>query len=173
MPDRYVSSARSWASVRHRLRSSPLASITCFGNGRWRDGTTHIVMSPLQFMQRLAARVPRPRLHLIRFHGVLAPHAKLRAAMVPCPHPADNRARSRSRSRACSSARAHELRAAAQARIRDRHRTVPALWRALEDYRRHRRSSGDCPDPHAPGLARARTAPIAGVATRSVPSGLT
>jgi len=27
--------------------------------------------------------VPRPRLHLIRFHGVLAPNAKLRALMVP------------------------------------------------------------------------------------------
>jgi Putative transposase len=39
----------------------------------WRDGTTHIKMSPLEFMQRLAALVPRPRLHLIRFHGVLAP----------------------------------------------------------------------------------------------------
>ena len=39
----------------------------------WRDGTTHIRMSPLEFMQRLAALVPRPRLHLIRFHGVLAP----------------------------------------------------------------------------------------------------
>ncbi len=31
-----------------------------------RDGTTHLVMSPLEFMQRLAALVPRPRLHLIR-----------------------------------------------------------------------------------------------------------
>ena len=49
----------------------------------WRDGTTHIVMSPLEFMQRLAALVPRPRLHLIRFHGVLAPNAKLRAMVVP------------------------------------------------------------------------------------------
>ena len=38
----------------------------------WRDGTTNLVMSPLEFMQRLAALVPRPRLHLIRFHGVLA-----------------------------------------------------------------------------------------------------
>ena len=28
----------------------------------WRDGTTHLVMSPLEFMQRLAALVPRPRL---------------------------------------------------------------------------------------------------------------
>ena len=49
----------------------------------WRDGTTHIVMSPLELMQRLAALVPRPRLHLIRFHGVLAPNSKLRAMVVP------------------------------------------------------------------------------------------
>ena len=49
----------------------------------WRDGTTHLVMSPLEFMQRLAALVPRPRLHLIRFHGVLGPNAKLRALVVP------------------------------------------------------------------------------------------
>jgi len=34
-------------------------------------------------MQRLATLVPRPRLHLIRFHGVLAPNAKLRALVVP------------------------------------------------------------------------------------------
>ena len=54
----------------------------------WRDGTTHLVMSPLEFMQRLAALVPRPRLHLIRFHGVLAPNAKLRALVVPQGPPA-------------------------------------------------------------------------------------
>ncbi len=40
-------------------------------------------MQPQEFMQRLAALVPRPRLHLIRFHGVLAPNAGLRAAIVP------------------------------------------------------------------------------------------
>ena len=45
----------------------------------------HIVMSPLEFMQRLAALAPRPRLHLIRFHGALALHTKLRAAIVPIP----------------------------------------------------------------------------------------
>jgi hypothetical protein len=53
----------------------------------WRDGTTHLVMSPLEFMQRLAALVPRPRLHLIRFHGVLAPNAKLRSLVVPLGPP--------------------------------------------------------------------------------------
>ena len=49
----------------------------------YRDGTTHIVMSPLEFMQRLAALIPRPRLHLIRFHGVLAPNARLRPEIIP------------------------------------------------------------------------------------------
>ena len=44
-----------------------------------------VSVSPLEFMQRLAALVPRPRLHLIRFHGALVPNAKLRAAIVPTP----------------------------------------------------------------------------------------
>ena len=34
----------------------------------------------MEFMQRLAALVPRPRLHLIRFHGVLAPDISFRRA---------------------------------------------------------------------------------------------
>ncbi len=58
----------------------------------WRDGTTHLVMSPLEFIQRLAALVPRPRLHLIRFHGVLAPNAKLRSLVVPQGPPKDEQA---------------------------------------------------------------------------------
>jgi hypothetical protein len=49
-------------------------------------------MSPLAFMQRLAALVPRPRLHLIRYHGVLAPNAKLRARVVPQQPPAPGHA---------------------------------------------------------------------------------
>lgn len=40
------------------------------------DGTMHIVMSPLEFMQQLAALVPRPRLSFILFHGVLAPNRR-------------------------------------------------------------------------------------------------
>ncbi len=40
-------------------------------------------MAPLEFLQRLAALVPRPRLHLIRFHGVLAPNSTLRPQIVP------------------------------------------------------------------------------------------
>jgi hypothetical protein len=49
----------------------------------YRDGTTHIVLDPLDLMARLAALVPPPRMHLRRFHGVFAPHSKLRAAVTP------------------------------------------------------------------------------------------
>jgi hypothetical protein len=38
---------------------------------------------PLDLMARLAALVPPPRMHLTRFHGVVAPHSKLRAAVTP------------------------------------------------------------------------------------------
>jgi len=40
-------------------------------------------VAPLQFMPRLAALVQRLRLPLIRFHGVLATNAKLRALVIP------------------------------------------------------------------------------------------
>ena len=49
----------------------------------YRDGTTHIVLEPLDLMARLAALVPPPRMHLTRFHGVFAPHSQLRAAVTP------------------------------------------------------------------------------------------
>ena len=48
----------------------------------YRDGTTHIVLEPLDLMGRLAALVPPPRMHLTRFHGVFAPHSGLRAAVT-------------------------------------------------------------------------------------------
>ena len=49
----------------------------------YRDGTTHMAMSPLEFMQRIVVLVPRPRLNLIRSHGVLARYAKLRSKIIP------------------------------------------------------------------------------------------
>ncbi|MCB0385750.1 MAG: transposase [Bdellovibrionales bacterium] len=49
------------------------------------DGTTHIVMTQLELLERLAAIVPRPRVHLTRFAGVFAPHFKYRAMVVPKP----------------------------------------------------------------------------------------
>jgi hypothetical protein len=49
----------------------------------WSDGTTAIRMMPMELMEKLAALVPRPRVHLTRFHGVLGPHYKYRKQIVP------------------------------------------------------------------------------------------
>jgi hypothetical protein len=49
----------------------------------WNDGTTHVIFEPLDFVARLAALVPRPRVNLTRFHGVFAPNSKYRALITP------------------------------------------------------------------------------------------
>ena len=47
------------------------------------DGTTHILFSPLDFLSKLAALVPRPRHNLVRYHGIFAPNSKMRKLIVP------------------------------------------------------------------------------------------
>ena len=51
----------------------------------WSDGTTGIKLSPLELLEKLAALVPLPRVHLVRYAGCLAPHSTLRAAIIPTP----------------------------------------------------------------------------------------
>jgi hypothetical protein len=50
---------------------------------KWNDGTTHLIFTPRQFMQRLVALVPAPQANLTRYHGVFAPNSKWRKAIVP------------------------------------------------------------------------------------------
>ena len=63
---------------------------------RWHDGTTHLVMSPLVFLQRLAALVPRSRVQQARrpgsrrlrtalWHRIAHPTCKVAQARMP-PH---------------------------------------------------------------------------------------
>jgi hypothetical protein len=49
----------------------------------YRDGTTYVIFEPLDFIARLAALVPKPRVNLTRFHGVFAPNSKHRALVTP------------------------------------------------------------------------------------------
>lgn len=52
---------------------------------KYKDGTTHLLFSPLEFLEKLSALVPPPRIHLTRFHGCLGPHSKIRSLIVPRP----------------------------------------------------------------------------------------
>jgi hypothetical protein len=49
----------------------------------WRNGTTHVIFEPLDFIARLVALVPRPRANLTRFHGEFAPNSNYRALVTP------------------------------------------------------------------------------------------
>ena len=44
----------------------------------WAGGTTHLLFDPVELLERLAALIPRPRINLILYHGVLAPRAAWR-----------------------------------------------------------------------------------------------
>jgi hypothetical protein len=48
----------------------------------WRDGTTHLLLEPIELLEKLAALTPRPEVHLLIYHGVLAPHAGWRRRVV-------------------------------------------------------------------------------------------
>ena len=52
---------------------------------RWSDGTTHVVLSFSELLQRLAALIPRPGSHRVRYHGILASRARHRRLVVPKP----------------------------------------------------------------------------------------
>jgi Putative transposase len=48
----------------------------CYGLKRpWRDGTSAVAFEPQDFLAKLAALVPAPRVHLTRFFGIPAPAA--------------------------------------------------------------------------------------------------
>jgi hypothetical protein len=51
------------------------------------DGRTEIHLTPLELLERLARLVPPPRIHRHRYHGALAPNARLRTAVVAFGRP--------------------------------------------------------------------------------------
>ncbi len=48
----------------------------------WADGTRHLLFEPMEFLEKLAALIPRSRVNLVLYHGVLAPHARWRPRVV-------------------------------------------------------------------------------------------
>jgi len=71
------------AIAESRLRVLPDGRVAYSLKKTWKDGTTHVVLEPQVLMERLCALVPRPRRHLVTYHGVLAPAAGIRPRVVP------------------------------------------------------------------------------------------
>lgn len=70
------------AVAQDRLRLTEDGRVVLELKTAWADGTSHLVFEPLELLARLAALTPRPRINLVFYHGVLAPHARWRAAVV-------------------------------------------------------------------------------------------
>jgi hypothetical protein len=76
-----------------RLRRLPDGRVTYQLKRPLPNGVATLVLPPLKFLARLAAMVPPPRAHLVRYHGCFAPNAKLRPAVVlKSAAPSDERA---------------------------------------------------------------------------------
>src|SRR5207244_558582 len=68
-----------------RLQAEANGDLVYTFTHQWSDGTTGIRLSPLELLEKLAALVPLPRVHLVRYAGCLAPHSRLREAIIPTP----------------------------------------------------------------------------------------
>ena len=49
----------------------------------YRDRAPQLAFEPVDFVARLAALVPKPRVNLTRYHGVLAPNHRWRGLVTP------------------------------------------------------------------------------------------
>jgi hypothetical protein len=76
---RYISRP---AIAEKRLSLTPNGNVRYQLKTPYRDGTTHVIFEPLDFIARLAALVPKPRVNLTRFHGVFSPNSKHRALVT-------------------------------------------------------------------------------------------
>jgi hypothetical protein len=77
---RYISRP---AVSKQRLSVTPNGNVRYRLKTPYRDGTTHVIFEPLDFIARPAALVPKPRVNLTRFHGVFAPNSRYRARVTP------------------------------------------------------------------------------------------
>ena len=65
-----------------RLRLTAEGQVVLQLRHPWADGTTHLLFDPLELLERLAVLIPRPRINLILYHGVLGPRATWRSLVV-------------------------------------------------------------------------------------------
>lgn len=68
--------------AQERLRLTPEGQVLLELKRPWSDGTSHLLFDPVEFLERLAVLIPRPRINLILYHGVLGPRAKWRPLVV-------------------------------------------------------------------------------------------
>ena len=87
------------AVAQDRLRLLADGRVVLTLKSAWTEGTRQLLFEPLTLLEKLAALIPWPRINLVLYHGVLAPHCGWRARVVaydappavasPCPEVSD------------------------------------------------------------------------------------
>src|SRR5438552_6524865 len=81
--------------AQERLALTPDGLVLVTLKSEWHDGTSHLLFTPVEFLEKLTALTPRPRVNLVLYHGILAPvrgHGRTPWRRAPPPrHPATAR----------------------------------------------------------------------------------
>ena len=105
----------------------------------WHDETSHLLLTPSEFLEKLAAIVPPPRAHLVKWSGVFAPNSPLRRKVILKPG-----VKKAARHKQCAEIKAGkagndedasgvELGAASFSRLQGGRRALPVWGRASRD----------------------------------------
>jgi len=109
-----------------------------------RDGTTQVAFEPVDFVARLAALVPKPRVNHTRYHGVLAPNHRCRGLITPGRRGkgikpiANAEVRTAAERQGLPRFIGYDLGSATQASFQHRHRTLQPLRGDCEGHRLYR-----------------------------------
>src|SRR5205823_5950576 len=68
--------------AQERLALTPDGLVLVTLKSEWHDGTSHLLFTPVELLEKLAALTPRSRVNLVLYHGILAPRARARARAV-------------------------------------------------------------------------------------------
>lgn len=54
-------------------------------NNPWSDGTSHLLFTKEEFLEKLSALIPQPRSHLVKWSGIFSPNSPIRPLIVLNP----------------------------------------------------------------------------------------
>ena len=91
LPEAPVVPVAGYSLERRQFLQMPVPRLPLSSTGKvvytlktpYRDGTTQVAFDPVDFIARLAALIPKPRVNLTRYHGVLAPNHRWRGMVTP------------------------------------------------------------------------------------------
>jgi hypothetical protein len=81
--EKLISYAARGPLSEERLRDLPNGNIEVKLKTPWSNGTTHLIFTHSEFIEKLIALIPPPWFHMVRYFGLFVSNAKYRESVVP------------------------------------------------------------------------------------------